>query len=92
MLCLLLSKKDLSSKWKVRIAKVHYVEAVDTMGAGDSFLAAFVKTLYELGWQKGEVITSAKAEKALQAASEYSSINCLNGGAFGYEILDDEKE
>lgn len=69
--------------------EVRYVEAVDTMGAGDSFLAAFVNKLYELGWKKGELICKSKAARALKAASEYSSINCLNGGAFGFEILDD---
>ena len=69
--------------------KVQYVEAVDTMGAGDSFLAAFVKKLHDEGWKKGELISKAKAQKALKAASEYSSINCLNEGAFGYEILSD---
>ena len=69
--------------------EVHYVEAVDTMGAGDSFLAAFVKTLYEEGWKKGELITGKKAEKALEAASRYSSDNCLDDGAFGYEIFED---
>lgn len=67
--------------------EVRYVEAVDTMGAGDSFLAAFVCELYRQGWQKGEIPADEKIRQALEAAAEYSGRNCLVEGGFGYEIL-----
>ncbi len=67
--------------------EVKYVEAVDTMGAGDSFLAAFVDEMMKLGWEKGEVLSRYKIDKAFDKASAYSRDNCLTGGSFGYEIL-----
>ena len=63
-----------------------YVEAVDTMGAGDSFLAAFVCQLYKEGWKKGEILDREKVEKAFDVASDYSRDNCLSKGAFGFEV------
>ncbi len=68
--------------------EVKYVEAVDTMGAGDSFLAAFVDEMMRLGWKKGEVLSSAKISQAFDKASSYSRDNCLSEGGFGYEILE----
>ena len=70
--------------------EVKYVEAVDTMGAGDSFLAAFVDEMMRLGWEKGEVLPQEKIVRAFDKASSYSRDNCLQGGGFGYEILDQE--
>lgn len=70
--------------------EVKYVEAVDTMGAGDSFLAAFVDEMMRLGWEKGEVLSQEKIVRAFDKASSYSRDNCLQGGGFGYEILDQE--
>lgn len=58
------------------------IEAVDTMGAGDSFLAAFCKCLLENGYQKGMDIDHKLAELALKEGSEYSLKNCLVKGAF----------
>ena len=66
---------------------VKYVEAVDTMGAGDSFLAAFVSETFKQGWEKGEVLSREKIEQSFDVASSYSRDNCLAGGGFGYEIL-----
>ncbi|MBQ9036028.1 MAG: hypothetical protein IJ115_01005 [Erysipelotrichaceae bacterium] len=63
-----------------------YVEAVDTMGAGDSFLAAFVSELHKSGWHKSEVLDREKILKAFDVASSYSRDNCLNGGGFGFEV------
>jgi sugar/nucleoside kinase (ribokinase family) len=67
--------------------EVKYVEAVDTMGAGDSFLAAFVSETFRQGWKKGEVLSREKIEQSFDVASSYSRDNCLAGGGFGYEIL-----
>ena len=68
--------------------EVKYVEAVDTMGAGDSFLASFIDEMMRLGWNKGEVLPEEKVVKALDKASSYSRDNCLSEGGFGYEILE----
>ena len=63
-----------------------YVEAVDTMGAGDAFLAAFISEMFRLGWKKGETMEKQKIETAFDSASSYSRDNCLSGGGFGFEI------
>ncbi len=63
-----------------------YVEAVDTMGAGDSFLAAFIKEACDSGWKKNMILDKKTIEKALNKASRYSCENCLSEGGFGYEI------
>lgn len=63
------------------------VDAVDTMGAGDAFLAAFAAAASEAGWEKGEQLSEAKAAAALARAADYARENCLHGGGFGYEIL-----
>ncbi len=65
---------------------VKFVDAVDTMGAGDSFLAAFISRMNEQGWIKGEIISPTKATKVLEAASDYSMRNCLIEGAFGHKV------
>lgn len=64
------------------------VDAVDTMGAGDSFLAAFVKCMAEAGWKKGERFTPEKTKAALEAGADYARENCLVEGGFGYEVLE----
>ncbi len=66
--------------------EARYVEAVDTMGAGDSFLAAFVNQLCSNGWKKGEVLSREKIEAAFDVASNYSRDNCLSKGGFGFEV------
>ncbi|MBQ1299649.1 MAG: hypothetical protein IIY25_00865, partial [Erysipelotrichaceae bacterium] len=66
--------------------EARYVEAVDTMGAGDSFLAAFVNQLCNAGWKKGEVLCREKIEAAFDIASSYSRDNCLSKGGFGFEV------
>ncbi len=63
------------------------VDAVDTMGAGDSFLAAFVKEMLLAGWQKGDILSEEKVKRALESGSEYARENCLVEGGFGYEVL-----
>lgn len=68
----------------------HMVEAVDTMGAGDSFLTTFL--LNFLNWKKStpEVVTSEVSKaailKALDAASLFSAKVCGMEGSFGYGV------
>lgn len=50
-------------------------EIVDTMGAGDSFIARYLVGIFD-----GESI-----EESLQNAAEYAARNCLAAGTFGYE-------
>lgn len=55
---------------------------VDTMGAGDSFLTAFMDCYVDLtkkGTEKSEAIRTALAE-----ASEFAAYVCTLNGAFGY--------
>lgn len=64
---------------------VHYVEAVDTLGAGDSFLAALLVSLIENGWKKGVALKEETIRKALDFAAKYSAQNCLVEGGFGFK-------
>ena len=50
------------------------VKAVDTLGAGDSFAAAFLLSVL-----KGET-----ADRALPAGAEFAAKTCLVQGAFGF--------
>lgn len=59
------------------------ITPVDTMGAGDSFCAAFLTDLLKSGWRKGGGITGAMAGHALETAAAYSAGNCLVEGSFG---------
>lgn len=64
--------------------KAEYIDPVDTMGAGDSFLTAFVMALYEQGWTKGRIPAPAMIGLALEKATAYSTANCMKKGSFGY--------
>lgn len=63
---------------------VELVEPVDTMGAGDSFFAAFVCDLLKRGWKKGEKLTEEMVRDAFRFAAHFSAQNCLRDGGFGY--------
>lgn len=68
------------------------VDAIDTMGAGDSFAAAMIVSLLQgiesNGTKTGEpqVAHEMQIEKALDEATEFASTVCLLSGAFGYGI------
>lgn len=64
--------------------KVYYVEPLDTMGAGDSYLAALLVCLLGHGWKKGTVLQEDVIRIALDKAAKYSSQNCRNEGGFGF--------
>ncbi len=55
----------------------------DTMGAGDSFLAAFLVALAGEGWQKGGLMPEEALRRALLAGEEASAGNCMRQGGFG---------
>ena len=64
------------------------VEAVDTLGAGDSFATAFLLSVTEAR-EKDPALGSghypkAVVEKALEAGAEFSARTCLVQGAFGH--------
>lgn len=61
----------------------HLVEPVDTMGAGDSFLTAFLLTYIE-GRKNGADHSAELVKAALEAGAEFAAKTCLLEGAFGY--------
>lgn len=63
---------------------VPIVDVYDTMGAGDSFLAAFVCTLYQAGWRKGRAMSQAALLCALAEGQRVSAQNCQSAGGFGF--------
>ena len=71
--------------------KPHLVEAVDTLGAGDSFAAAFLLTCTRaakedpaaFGDKTSSYYTGAVAQ-ALEDAAVFSAKTCLTDGAFGH--------
>lgn len=62
---------------------IQKVAPSDTMGAGDSFLAAFLNKLMYMGWQKNRLMPEQALQKALQAGQEVSAKNCMQQGGFG---------
>ncbi len=64
--------------------KVRFVEAVDTMGAGDSFFTAFVIELLRQGYRRGAKLTPPQYAEAFDFAADFSAKTCLGEGAFGF--------
>ena len=60
------------------------IEAVDTMGAGDSFFTAFLVKLLVSGWTKNIPPEKSSIREALDFAARFAAENCLTEGAFGY--------
>lgn len=71
--------------------KVELVEAVDTMGAGDSFFTSFVCNLLKKGWTKKIGLTEEMIQDSFTVAAKFSANNCLSEGSFGYakEIVEE---
>ena len=64
----------------------HWLETVvDTMGAGDAFISAFLYQFIDNGGydaeDKSEIIT-----KALEFAADYSAKSCMIEGSFGHGV------
>ena len=64
--------------------RVKLVDAVDTMGAGDSFFSSFVCMLLKQGWTRENPLTEQMIGKAFEKAAEFSANNCLRNGGFGH--------
>lgn len=64
--------------------QVEFVEPVDTMGAGDSFLTAFLIDLIQNGWSKAQAPSREAIEDGLKKAASFSAKTCLVDGAFGH--------
>lgn len=65
---------------------VKKIDAYDTMGAGDSFLAAFLCDLYAAGWKKGRAMPPPSLLHALQAGQQAAARNCMTQGGFGCKV------
>ena len=73
----------LSVKGEILQKATQIVQASDTMGAGDAFLAAFLCDLYDAGWQKGRAMPAPALLHALEAGQRVSARNCMEQGGFG---------
>ncbi len=62
--------------------EVFTVDPVDTMGAGDAFLTAFIISLANLGWKKGGRMEEQALKKALEDGARYAAENCMVKGGF----------
>lgn len=58
--------------------------AIDTMGAGDAFVAAFATALASDGWHKGSVPSAASIASALRLAGGHAHGMCQINGGFGH--------
>ena len=76
----------LSDGVKIYKRAVQRVAASDTMGAGDSFLAAFLCRLYQDGWQKGRPMPQQSLLEALAAGQAARAQNCMSQGGFGRKV------
>ena len=65
---------------------VKMVDAVDTMGAGDSFFTAFVVQMMREGYRRGNIPPAESIQRAFEYAADFSAQNCMKDGAFGYGV------
>lgn len=77
------SGQMLSVEGKIIEKTTQMVQASDTMGAGDAFLAAFLCDLYEAGWKKGKPMPEQALLHALTTGQQVSARNCMEQGGFG---------
>lgn len=77
----------LSNGSKILKMSIHKVNAYDTMGAGDSFLAAFICKLMSLRWKKGKVMSLSDLKAALLVGQQAAAKNCMNQGGFGSKVI-----
>lgn len=69
-------------------------KVVDTMGAGDAFVSAFLVNFLESGGfsEKSQEKRQQKIQDALVAAADYAATACMTPGAFGHGIQLTEQE
>jgi sugar/nucleoside kinase (ribokinase family) len=65
-------------------AKIIKHGVADTMGAGDSFFAAFLTSLSSAGLSRTGVLTASDIQQSLAVAADFAAQNCLREGAFGF--------
>lgn len=75
---LLVSEQGFTCEGEARL-----ITPVDTMGAGDSFFAAFLVQLLKMGWRKNLPLEKETVRKSLESAAEYSASVCMTEGSFG---------
>lgn len=63
---------------------VRETEPLDTMGAGDSFFAAFLVSLMRSGLKRDIDPDEAIIEEAFRKAADFSAENCKRRGSFGF--------
>lgn len=73
----------LSTGKKILQKDIFTITPCDTMGAGDSFLAAFLCALMAAGWRKGRQMEEAALLAALDAGERAAAENCMRQGGFG---------
>jgi fructoselysine 6-kinase len=59
-------------------------EVIDTLGAGDAFIAATLLELIASGWTRGRDLTPETIQAAMEMGSEFAADICRIEGAFGY--------
>lgn len=72
-----------NSRWYQ--GNIRPVDALDTMGAGDSYITAFVVSCLSHGWSKKQPLDAEIIRDAMEFAADYSAKNCLKPGGFGFE-------
>ena len=83
---------EMNDKTEIKTDKISYkkyyrqipkpVDAIDTLGAGDSFTTAFLLSLLD-----GE-----KIETAMEKGAEFAAKTCMVRGAFGYGVPFEDPE
>lgn len=76
----------LSNTQQIIQKSIQKVDACDTMGAGDSFLAAFLCALTGLGWKKHRPMCAEALERAMEKGQQVSAENCMRRGGFGTSV------
>lgn len=73
----------LSDGQQILCKTIQKIDAADTMGAGDAFLAAFVCELMSRGWKKHGLLARTDLEAAMEKGQQVSAENCMQQGGFG---------